>query len=103
MKKLVLALIIVGVSEPADACHIYRVWHYPKPQRCFTALAPEQIRNRGQRVSALHQHVSALVNVPQERIEIPLPALDWINCPPGDERMRGIAFLRALGDGPAQR
>jgi hypothetical protein len=82
---------LIFLTSPADACHIYRVWHYPKSQKCFTALAHG---------SALHQHLSAL---PPERIDIPLPALDWIDCPPGDERMRGIALMRDLRDGPAQR
>ena len=90
--------MILLLASPAEA-HCYRVWHYPKPQRCFTALAPEPIRNRGQRVSALHQHVSALVSVAPERIEIPLPALNWDICPDGDERLQGIARLRALSEG----
>jgi len=90
--------VILLLASPAEA-HCYRVWHYPKPQRCFTALAPEPIRNRGQRVSELHQHVSALVSVAPERIEIPLPALNWDICPDGDERLQGIARLRALSEG----
>jgi len=75
------------LATPADACHIYRVWHYHKPQRCFTALAPHP-----QRTSSL-----------PERIMIPLPDLNWVECPPGDERLRGIAFLRALEDVSRER
>ena len=71
---------MIFLATPADACHIYRVWHYPKPQKCFTALARQPKRL-------------------ESRIEIPLPALDWIDCPPGDERMRGIALLRDLKEG----
>jgi hypothetical protein len=36
-----------------------------------------------------------------ERIEISLPTLEWIECPPADERLTGIAKLRALEDVPA--
>ena len=94
--------MILLLATPAEA-HCYRIWRYPKPQRCFTALAPEPIRNRGQRVSVLHQHVSASASLPPERIGT-LPSLDsFVPCPDGDERLRGIAFLRALGDVPASR
>jgi hypothetical protein len=75
------------LASPAEAarCHIYRVWHYPKPQRCFTAYAPVPRRHPVSR------------ETPPERIEILLPALDWNVCPDGDERLQGIAKLRALG------
>jgi hypothetical protein len=35
-----------------------------------------------------------------ERIEIPLPALDFEPAPDGDERLRGIAILRELLSAP---
>jgi hypothetical protein len=73
--------MILLLATPAEA-HCYRIWHYPNPQRCFTALAPA---------------------LPPERERIALPTLEWIECPPGDERMWGIAKLRALGDVPASR
>jgi hypothetical protein len=72
------------LTTPAEA-HCYRIWNYPKPQRCFTALAPR----------ILPRFVNQPV-LPPERIAIPLPTLEWIECPPGDERMWGIAKLRAL-------
>jgi len=35
-----------------------------------------------------------------ERItDFPLPALNWDICPDGDERLQGIARLRALSEG----
>ena len=40
---LILALTILTITSEcatsAPRCHIYRVWRYPKPQRCFIALA----------------------------------------------------------------
>lgn len=27
------------LTSPAYACHRYHTWHYPYPQRCYTALA----------------------------------------------------------------
>jgi hypothetical protein len=68
------------------------VWHYPKPQRCFTALAPLPHRTRSFRKET---------GLLPERIEIPLPDLIWADCPSGDERLLGIARLRALEDVPA--
>lgn len=80
-----LALLLAG---PAEAhCHVYSIWHYPKPQRCFTALA---YAKRASRVPETFH----------ERIDIPMPGLEWTVCPDGDERLRAIAFLRALSNGP---
>src|SRR5579864_1761885 len=83
-------LLILLLATPADAhCHIYRVWHYPKPQRCFTALAPLPVT----------KHASRPPETFHERIDIPLPELEWDVCPDGDDRLLGIAKLRALGNG----
>lgn len=39
MKRLFLVLTLIGAMvEPAFACHRFRVWHYPWPQRCPVAL-----------------------------------------------------------------
>jgi hypothetical protein len=64
------------------------VWHYPKPQRCFTALISTK-------------HALRMLETFHERIDIPLPDLIWAECPSGDERMLGIARLRAMEDVPA--
>jgi hypothetical protein len=73
------------------------VWHYHKPQRCFTALV-EQVKNNSQRVSMITHQNPASPTETQERIEIPIPTMDWKVCPDGDERLQGIARLRALGE-----
>jgi hypothetical protein len=99
-RKLASVFFLATTSPAFAHCHIFSVWHYPKPQRCFTALAPEQIRNRGRRVSALHQLPSVSAQLPPERIEISLPAIEFIPCPDGDERFQGIAKLHALMDAP---
>jgi hypothetical protein len=76
--------------NPAAAkCHLFSVWHYPKPQKCFTALAPrrtEPVQHSSERFST------------EERIDIALPPLEFIPCPDGDERFQGIAKLHALMD-----
>ena len=78
------------MATPAAAhCHIYSRWYYPHPQRCFTALAPLPQKSV--------KPASRIPETSRERIEIPLPALDWDICPDGDERLMGIAKLRALG------
>lgn len=92
MKKLALVLIIVLTAAPAQACRKFSVWHYPYRQRCYTALAP------------LPQRTKPASRIPEtfhERINpIPVPELEWLPCPIGDERLRGIAILREMQDGP---
>ena len=39
-KTGILVSAVLAVSPATARCHIFSVWHYPKPQRCFTALAP---------------------------------------------------------------
>ena len=81
------------VSSEASA-HCFRVWHYPKPQRCFTALAP---------LPRIHirPNPPQLTTPNQERIEIPLPALTFESAPDGDDYMHGIAHLRDLMSVPS--
>jgi hypothetical protein len=39
MKKIFMVVALIGgMVEPALACHRFRVWHYPWPQRCPVAL-----------------------------------------------------------------
>lgn len=84
-----LLFLAMTMSWPAEArCHIFRVWHYPKPQRCFVALANHStIRPIRLNPETFH-----------ERIDIPVPDLEFTPCPDGDERLIGIARLRALED-----
>jgi hypothetical protein len=83
--------------SPAFAhCHIYRVWHYPKPQRCFTALAPprhipEKLARREAGFASVNESAPF-----RERIDIPVPDIDFSPCPEGDEKLLRIAKLRAL-------
>ena len=92
-------MVVIGLSILATTmwtarseAHCYSIWHYKTPQRCgsirylpkptFEAKRAEQIAPRA------------------EQIEIPIPSLDFNVCPDGDERMQGIAKLRAMSDGP---
>jgi hypothetical protein len=86
---LFLAITSFSPSPAAAKCHLFAVWHYPKPQKCFTALAPRPISREIARREA---------GFVPERIEIILPAIDFVPCPDGDERFQGIAKLHALMD-----
>jgi len=80
-------LLLLILATPVHACHLYRVWHYPKSQKCFTALTYAKPASRP------HETFRERINI------MMLPALDWTACPDGDERLQGIAKLRALSDG----
>jgi hypothetical protein len=87
LRRPCILLSTVLAVTPASA-HCFHIWHYPKPQKCFTALAP-------QRVSMLPPERT----VPkQERIEIALPSLEFVPCQEGDDYLQGIAKLRQLYD-----
>ena len=100
MGAVVLSILVTTLSTARSEahCHIYRVWHYPKPQRCFTAMALLPKSNR------YAQHEAKPASLPpetsREQIDIPVPPLDFAACPEGGERMVGIAKLHALYDAP---
>jgi hypothetical protein len=76
------------LSTAKSEAHCFRFWFYKTPQRCGArAHGPQK------------QPVPVLL--PPERTEVNLPSLDFIACPEGDERLLGIARLRALSDVPA--
>ena len=75
-------------------CHLHRIWHYKFPQRCFVALAPKRFASDAKPIS----HVPETSH--DQIIEAPIPPLDFDACPEGDDRMVGIAKLRALSDVP---
>jgi hypothetical protein len=90
-------------SWPGSAlanCHIFKVWHYPKPQRCFTALArPTHVSHETARREAGFLPTN-IQSISHERIEIPIPDMLFEAAPEGDERFQGIAKLHALMDAP---
>src|SRR5579864_3583231 len=60
-KTLIIATILL--STPASACKLHKVWHYPYPQKCYTALAPHNYYHPSSRI--------VKVDVPQTSREIP--------------------------------
>ena len=97
IRPCILFFLAMTTSSPTFAhCHIYRVWHYPKPQRCFTALAPFHAK-QGLSVA---KPASRILETSQERIDIAIPPIDFMPCPDGNERLQGIAKLHALMDAP---
>ena len=89
----ILFSAVLAVTPASAKCHIFSVWHYPKPQRCFTALAAFHAKH------AFVGQTTEREEPNQERIEIPLPKLDDITWgEPGPDELRAIALLRALYD-----
>ncbi len=90
-KAGILISTVLAASPASAKCHLFSVWHYPKPQRCFTALAPEPRM-------AIHLRPNPATNQEQseEQTEIPVILLPFEPAPDGDERLRGIALLRDL-------
>jgi hypothetical protein len=107
-RPCILFFLAMTTSWPGTAlakCHIFKVWHYPKPQRCFTALAPlpafhmKRISDRSEIPSETDaKPASRVPETSHERIEIAIPNMDFVPCPDGDERFQGIAKLHALID-----
>jgi hypothetical protein len=96
-RPCILFFLAMTSSSPVFAhCHIYRVWHYNKPQRCFTALAPFHVK----RDLSVAKPASRVPETSQERIDIMIPPIDFVPCPEGDERFQGIAKLHAIMDAP---
>ena len=98
MIAVVLSILAMTLSTARSEahCHIYRVWKYPKPQHCFTAMA--------KRFNADVKPASRIPETFHEQIYVPVPSLDFEACPEGDDRLMGIARLRALSDvSPANR
>jgi hypothetical protein len=95
--------MILTTSVCATEAHCFSRWYYPYPQQC-RKLGPSFIR----RVQVNLEQTAPKQEQPTNIIVIPLihphpswPTLediDWGHV--GDERMEGIAKLRALGNGP---
>ena len=103
MGAVVLSILVTMTLSTARSeahCHIFRVWRYPKPQRCFTAMALLPKSNRyAQRLNEA-KPASRPPETSREQIDIPVPSLEFDACPEGGERMVGIAKLHALYDAP---
>jgi hypothetical protein len=86
-----LALVLALLATPAQACHRFRVWKYPYPQRCSVAA------DRSWFVEIAPQPPPK----PEQSVDIPLPPLDqWVDPPDATgelgERLKGIGLLRQL-------
>jgi hypothetical protein len=76
MKRMLMVVaLIAAMAEPAFACHRFRVWHYPWPQRCVVGYA-----YRG------HSRVDRLVRPPE-----PLPPLGTVSARPEAESPTALA------------
>ena len=92
MGAAVLSILLTTTSMARPNCHIFRVWHYRYPQRCFVALAYAKPASR------IHETSREQIRmpVPQPDFEIrqphavPWPELDNIDWGRvGDERLIG--------------
>ena len=88
---LASALTILTTCQTSEA-RCYSRWYYPWKQNCGgksvlrvpTVLPPQTVREQTETV--------------EEQIAIPLPPLVFEPCQDGDERMQGIARLRAIAN-----
>jgi hypothetical protein len=48
--RAALAVIAIALATPSAAgtCHKHSIWHYPWPQRCYTAYAPAPLVHRAE-------------------------------------------------------
>ncbi len=84
MVAVVLSIPAMIMSTTKSESHCFSRWRYPWAQHCG-----------GVPLHGLQkQAVPDLL--PPEQIRIEFPPLDFTVCPEGDERLRGIAKLRAL-------
>ena len=91
----ILAMTLSTARSEAH-CHIYRVWHYRAPQRCFTAMAALPHRT----ASIPKRTASVVPETSHDQIDIAIPPLNFDACPDGGDKLMGIAKLRALSNGP---
>jgi hypothetical protein len=95
MGVVVLSILAMTLSTARSEAHCFSHWHYPWKQRCFTAMAPKRFASD----TKLASREPETFRERHEQITIPLPALDFEACQDADERLQGIAKLRALSDG----
>ena len=96
-----LSILAIATSTTKSESHCYSVWRFPYPQRCFTAQAPVHIRTYHDAPTGnAGMSRERQIKLPLPAMELPLPAMDFPICPEGDERLKGIAFLRALSNAP---
>lgn len=55
---ILAALVLAFPCEPAAACHRYRVWHYPSPQRCSVAVVRPVDRSWSVEITGLPEGVT---------------------------------------------
>ena len=95
-KAAAVSMVCYHSPVEAAACHHYRVWHYPKPQRCYTALAPVRPLKA---VMLSEARTEPETRTNRETPTIPLPDLGNITWGTvGPDELRAIALLRALYD-----
>jgi hypothetical protein len=95
--RLAFLVLAVLAASPADAkCHLFSVWHYPKPQRCD--VARQMVRFVPSR-----QSPPIPANPRQDEApEIALPSLARADLDGGeaDEPTRAKVLLRAALEAP---
>ncbi len=87
-----LSILVTTMWTARSEAHCFSRWYYPWAQRCGGAL-PKLTKPMLLQATRLEQTTPGA-----EQITIPLPALDFEACQAGDERLLGIAKLRALSE-----
>ena len=107
MRGIILILAVLAASPAAAKCHLFSVWHYPWPQRCF-GQKPVSVRHEALAdIGGLAEigGTAALVSPgrgPSGPADIPLPSLARADLDGGeaDEAARGRLLLRATLEAP---
>jgi hypothetical protein len=89
MRRAALAVIAITLATPSAAgCRKHAIWHYPWPQRCFTAYAPAPLVHRAEEQS--HDWTVEILKLP------PTWNLDepHIEGPDDPERAKGLNKLK---------
>lgn len=79
---MILMVSLCWISS-ASACHRYVVWKYPWPQSC--GVVKKLVRG----VSTSHMAIATI-----SPMTLPLPSMEWMECPQGGESLERIAGLR---------
>jgi hypothetical protein len=101
MKCLRLTIFIALMSlsvAPTQACRLHTIWRYPWPQRCSGITfhrqperleTPERIAPKPERIAIPEPPITRC-----DEFCVGWPSAEFVPCPEGDERLRGIALLR---------
>jgi hypothetical protein len=85
MRAALIAAALLTAQPAAAACHVFRYWAFPWPQRCPAHAHSAQFVSRQK----------AAMNYRPSDMEIPLPDVTFVPMDEPDEATRARLLLRA--------